>query len=120
MSDIKALNRTVNKIPYHTFSTLLKRKMEVCGGECAKVNPYNTSKNTKFWNSKKYGNTIHQKASYLIARRGIGLSILPRHIRKSPQDNSVCLGVSHSKNGAKLVNDVHDSRINNDSACSDL
>lgn len=120
MSNIKALNRTVNKIPYHTFSTLLKRKMDICGGGCIKVSPYNTSKNTQFWNGEKYGKTIHQKASYLIARRGMKLSTLPRHIRKSPQDNSVCLGVSHSKNGAKLVDDVHDSRINNDSACSDL
>lgn len=120
ISNAKALNRTINKIPYHTFSILLKRKMEICGGKCIKVSPHNTSKNTQFWKSKKYGKTIHQKASYLIARRGIGLSILPRHIRQSPQDNSVCLGVSHSKNGAKLVNDVHDSRINNDSVCSDL
>lgn len=120
ISNAKALNRTINKIPYHTFSTLLKRKMEICGGRCIKVSPHNTSKNTQFWKSEKYGKTIHQKASYLIARRGIGLSILPRHIRQSPQDNGVCLGVSHSKNGAKLVNDVHDSRINNDSVCSEL
>lgn len=120
ISNAKALNRTINKIPYHTFSTLLKRKMEICGGKCIKVSPHNTSKNTQFWKSEKYGKTIHQKASYLIARRGIGLSILPRHIRQSPQDNGVCLGVSHSKNGAKLVNDVHDSRINNDSVCSEL
>lgn len=120
ISNAKALNRTVNKIPYHTFSTLLKRKMEICGGKCTKVNPYHTSKNTKFWKSEKYGKTIHQKASYLIARRGMNLSSVPRHIRQSPQDNSVCLGVSHSKNGVGLVNDVHDSRINNDSVCSDL
>jgi len=120
ISSARALNRTINKIPYHTFSTLLKRKMDICGGKCIKVSPYNTSKNTQFWNDRKYGKTIHQKASYLIARRGIGLSVLPRHIRKSPQDNGVCPGVSHSKNGAKLVNDVHDSRINNDSVCSDL
>ena len=120
MSNVRALNRTVNKIPYHTFSTLLKRKMEVCGGKCIKVNPHHTSKNTKFWKSDKYGNTIHQKASYLIARRGMNLSIVPRHIRQSPQDNSVCLGVSQPKNGAKLVNDVHDSRTNNSFVCSDL
>lgn len=120
ISSVKALNRTVNKIPYHTFSTLLKRKMEVCGGKCIKVNPRNTSKNTQLWKSEKYGETIHQKASYLIARRGMGLSIIPRHIRQSPQDNSVCLGVSHSKNGDELVNDVHDSRIDSDSVCSDL
>lgn len=120
ISSARALNSTVNKIPHHTFSTLLKRKMDICGGKCIKVSPYNTSKNTQFWESDKYGKTIHQKASYLIARRGMNLSIVPRHIRQSPQDNSVCPGVSHSKNGAKLVNDVHDSRINNDSVCSDL
>ena len=94
--------------------------MEICGGKCTKVNPYHTSKNTKFWKSEKYGKTIHQKASYLIARRGMNLSIVPRCIRQSPQDNSVCLGVSHSKNGVGLVNDIHDNKISNDSVCSDL
>ena len=97
ISSARALNSTVNKIPHHTFSTLLKRKMDICGGKCIKVSPYNTSKNTQFWKNEKYGKTIHQKASYLIARRGIGLSILPRHIRQSPQGNGVCPGVSHSK-----------------------
>lgn len=120
VSNAKALNNTINKIPYHTFSTLLKRKMDICGGRCIKVSPYNTSKNTKFWKSEKYGKTIHQKASYLIARRGMNLSIVPRHIRQSPQDNGVCLGVSHSKNGVGLVNDIHDNKISNDSVCSDL
>lgn len=115
----KALNRTINEIPYYIFSILMERKMDICGGSCTKVNPRNTSKNTVFWEDNKYGRTIHHKASYLIARRGKNLSIIPRHMRKSPRDNRVCLGVSYANNGAELANNIHDSRIVDDSVCSE-
>lgn len=119
VSSAKALNRVVNKIPYGEFSTLLHRKMEVCGGKYVKVSPYRTSRDTVYWTQDKYGISTHQKASYLIARRGLGYDIRPRYIRTSPQSNSVCSGVSSPNNGTGLISSSHDSRVSFHSVCSD-
>ena len=119
VSGAKALNRTVNKIPYGEFSSLLERKMEVCGGFFGRVNPRNTSKNTVWWGDGRFGGTVHQKASYLIARRGMGLSTRPRRVRRSPQGNGVCSGVSYSDNGSGLVCGFHDSGSVVASVCSE-
>lgn len=119
-SHAKVLNRTLNTISYGAFTTLLERKVELAGVGFSKVNPHNTSRDTVYWGHDKYGFSIHQKASYLIARRGVGLSIRPRCMReKSPQRNSVSSEVaSHSYSSGLSSAFSHDS-VTSCCACSD-
>lgn len=65
----------VNKIPKGLFKDKLVNKCEFLSINVIIVSPYNTSKNTKYWGEDCFGLTVHEKASYLIARRGIGLSL---------------------------------------------
>ena len=60
-----------------------------------------------------FGITVHEKASYLIARRALGLSIS----RKHRQRTSRCV-VGVMNNGLSLPNTTDDSTVSY-SACSD-
>lgn len=74
-SRVRGINRVVNRIPHGEFKRLLENMGEEHGFEIVEVNPYGTSKNTIQWSESKFGLTIHEKASYLIARRASGFSL---------------------------------------------
>ena len=74
-SRARGVNRVVNRIPHGEFKRLLENMGEEHGFEIVEVNPYGTSKNTIQWSESKFGLTIHEKASYLIARRASGFSL---------------------------------------------
>lgn len=69
------LNRVVNKIPKGEFKTRLANRCEDHGCDLRFVDPRNTSKGTIHWGEDRFGVSTHEKASYLIARRGVGLGI---------------------------------------------
>lgn len=108
------VNRVVSLIPYGKFRTCLLNKSDFSGIEIVEVNPYRTSKNTSQWKEDCFGITIHEKASYLIARRTLGLSIS----RKHRQRTSRC-AVGVINNGLSLPNTTDDSTVNDYSTCSD-
>lgn len=84
--DAKAKNRVVNKIPYGEFTTRLSQSCEMRNIQLVKVFAGGTSSMTTQWKEDYFGQTVHEKASYLIARRGLGLSLK----RRNRHYNSVC------------------------------
>ena len=84
--DAKAKNRVVNKIPYGEFTTRLAQSCEMRSIQLVKVFAGGTSSMTTQWKEDYFGQTIHEKASYLVARRGLGLSLK----RRNRHHNSVC------------------------------
>ena len=77
------------------------------------VSPYNTSKNAKYWSEDRFGVTVHEKASYLIARKSLGLSILRRdHFNDYPEENRVSWRAISLNDGSILRNSHDNSLIN--------
>ncbi len=72
-----ALNRTTSRIPTGLIKRELMGQCESRGWLIDFVDPAFTSKNTVFWCDLVKGDR-HQVASYLIGRRGLGLSISER------------------------------------------
>lgn len=70
-------------MPTGEFAEKIKVFSENRGIEIHFVAPHNTSKNTVMWPEEIFGSTRHDKASYLVARRGMGLST-KRRIEKVP------------------------------------
>lgn len=104
-----ALNRVVSTIPFGEFRSRLTSTAETYGVKVVEVNPYHTSKNTIYWGEDIFGSTIHEKASCLIGRKLLGLSISRRnHKKQHPKKNSVSLRVFNAQNGSTLHNN-HDN-----------
>lgn len=70
-----ALNRVVSSLPTGEFARKMSDLTENRGIKLSFINPKNTSKSTSEWAEDCFGVSVHEKASYLIARRGLGLSI---------------------------------------------
>lgn len=70
-------------MPTGDFAEKIKVLSENRGIKITFVTPRNTSKNTVMWPEETFGSTRHDKASYLIARRGMGLST-KRRTKKVP------------------------------------
>lgn len=70
----RKFNRTKSTFIWKRFLTLLEYKCIEKGIEYKKVNPAFTSVIGKFKYQKMYGLTIHESASYVIGRRGLGLN----------------------------------------------
>lgn len=83
ISRSKGLNRVVSSMPTGDFAEKIKVLSENRGIKITLVTPRNTSKNTVMWPEEAFGSTRHDKASYLIARRGMGLST-KRRTKKVP------------------------------------
>ena len=83
ISRSKGLNRVVSSMPTGDFAEKIKVLSENRGIKITFVTPRNTSKNTVMWPEEAFGSTRHDKASYLIARRGMGLST-KRRTKKVP------------------------------------
>ena len=69
----KSYNRMLHTLPYSMYSQIIENLTFNKNIELIKVNPYNTSKiaKQKFCNKMKLN--IHTGASYVIARRGMGI-----------------------------------------------
>lgn len=72
------LNSTVASMPTGKFAQKLSDLTENRGIGLSFVSPAYTSQLTCQWSKDKFGLNIHLKASYLIVRRGLGLSISRR------------------------------------------
>ena len=70
----KSYNRMLHTLPYSIYSQIIENLTFNKNIELIKVNPYNTSKiaKQKFCNKMKLN--IHTGASYVIARRGMGIT----------------------------------------------
>ena len=70
----KSYNRMLHTLPYSMYSQIIENLTFNKNIELIKVNPYNTSKiaKQKFCNKMKLN--IHTGASYVIARRGMGIT----------------------------------------------
>jgi hypothetical protein len=66
------MRRVANQLPQAVFRDCASREARACGMELIAINPKNTSKHTKFWPEQEFGLDVHQKASYLILRKGLG------------------------------------------------
>lgn len=99
------LNKIVSTIPFGEFKSRITSTAATYGLEVKEVSPYHTSKNTVQWTEDIFGTTTHEKASYLIARRLLGLSITRRNLRaRHPKDNRVCPRAITSSYGSVLRN----------------
>ena len=85
----KALNRAVTSMRYSVFLKEFLSHGFSYGFIVEKVNPAYTSRNTTQWKEECFGYDRHTKASYLIARRVMGLSIERRKVAESCYANSV-------------------------------
>lgn len=81
------VNKVVNKIPHGALKKQLHNQAAQQGYIVLEVNPAYTSQATKEWKEPWFGETIHEKASYLIARRGAGLSIHRRNNDLEQKEN---------------------------------
>ena len=71
-----ALNRTISQIPTGQLKELVRTACEDRGWEFELVNPAYTSKNADSWADVAHrSEDRHQRASYLIGRRGLGFTI---------------------------------------------
>lgn len=72
-----AVRKVVNQLPVKIFKTSLESSIINNYSHCgiSIVSPSYTSKNTAEWQEPIFGSTTHEKASYLIGRRGLGYSI---------------------------------------------
>lgn len=105
------LNRIVSRIPFGEFKECLNTIAGSYGLQVVEVSPYNTSKNTKYWSEDRFGVTVHEKASYLIARKSLGLSILRRdHFNDYPEENRVSWRAISLNDGSILCNS-HDNSL---------
>ena len=85
----KALNKAVTSMRYSVFLKAFLSHGFSYGFVVEKVNPAYTSRNTVQWKEEWFGYDRHTKASYLIARRVMGLSIERRKVAESCYANSV-------------------------------
>ena len=85
-SSARGRNYVVNKIPYGEFKNRLSHACELKSMRLSTVFAGGTSSMTTQWKESRFGVTTHEKASYLIARRGLGLSLS----RRDRHHNSVC------------------------------
>ena len=85
----KALNKAVTSMRYSVFLKAFISHGFSYGFVVEKVNPAYTSRNTVQWKEEWFGYDRHTKASYLIARRVMGLSIERRKVAESCYANSV-------------------------------
>ena len=104
---IAGVNKKVNRIPKGEFKRRVTAYCEVYGFEDIEVSPKDTSRLTVEWGDSKYGSTTHDKASYLIARRGIGLSLN----RKKHSHTRGCVSACTKNNDILSIenHDYHDS-----------
>ena len=83
----KKNNLTINMFAYKKMLSSIKSNAERRGIEVFEVNPMCTSIVGKFKYMKKYKTSIHQSASYTIARRALGYKEkIPKKIKKLPID----------------------------------
>lgn len=101
-------NRVVSKIPFGEFKRRLVSTADTYGISVIEVNPAYTSRNTVQWSEPIFGLTTHDKASYLIARRALGLSINRRVHKQYPDGNGVSRRAFIAIDNPILRN-VHDS-----------
>lgn len=71
----KGLRRMASQLPTAAFRDALTRNARHRGILVTTVSPRDTSKLTVEWPEALFGKTVHEKASYLIARRGLGLGL---------------------------------------------
>lgn len=85
----KELNKSITKMRYSLLLRGLESKAFSYGLSIIKVSPAYTSKNTVQWGEPFFGIGRHVKASYLIARKTMGLSIKRRRVAGMGYANSV-------------------------------
>ena len=85
----KGLNKAITKMRYALLLKDLESKAFSYGLSIVKVSPAYTSKNTVQWGESFFGIGRHVKASYLIARKTMGLSIERRKVSGMGYANSV-------------------------------
>lgn len=85
----KGLNKAITKMRYALLLRELESKALSYGLTIVKVSPAYTSKNTVQWGESFFGVGKHVKASYLIARKAMGLSIERRKVSGMGYANSV-------------------------------
>lgn len=85
----KGLNKAITKMRYALLMNQLESKVFSYGLSIVKVSPAYTSKNTTQWEESCFGTGRHVKASYLIARKAMGLSIERRRVSGIGYANSV-------------------------------
>ena len=88
----KGLNKAITKMRYALLLKDLESKAFSYGLSIVKVSPAYTSKNTVQWGESFFGIGRHVKASYLIARKTMGLSIERRKVSGMGYANSVWYG----------------------------
>lgn len=88
----KGLNKAITAMRYSLLLKALEGKSFTYGLSIVKVSPAYTSKNTVQWPELFFGATRHIKASYLIARRAMGLPIARRRVSGAGHANSVWCG----------------------------
>lgn len=85
----KGLNKAITKMRYALLLKELESKVFSYGLSIVKVSPAYTSRNTAQWGESFFGIGRHVKASYLIARKTMGLSIERRKVSGMGYANSV-------------------------------
>ena len=101
-SNKRALNRVLSKIPTGAVKRALVHVAEKRGWDIAFVDPAYTSQKTVQWVDTYSGDT-HQLASFLIGRRGLGLHISRRRMRKvNPGDSGRLVSHPRTDSAVKL------------------